>query len=168
MHEADGRPVDPAMRYRLDPEQGPLRVLSERDGEDRNWLVTGSALLALAADEMPAPGELASLRWLARVLSHHLGPQGLRPGNCSGIWRGWGRVDNGETGTRVRFQNKCTLILFPGRDWTRSAQSSSVVISFPPERMIKQINNSFSTWIFWCKRIHGSRLSFRLLCSVIK
>jgi len=79
MHEADGRPVDPAMRYRLDPEQGPLRVLSERDGEDRNRLVTGSALLALAADEMPASGELAGLRLALRgVLSHHLGPQGLR------------------------------------------------------------------------------------------
>ena len=70
---------DGAVVYRLDPEQGPLRVLSERDGEDRNRLVTGSALLALAADEMPASGELAGLRLALRgVLSHHLGPQGLR------------------------------------------------------------------------------------------
>ena len=78
-HEADGRPLDPAMRYRLDPEQGPLRVLSEPDGEDRQRAATGSALLALARDAMPAAGELAGLRLALRgVLAHHLGPQGLR------------------------------------------------------------------------------------------
>ncbi|WMJ70087.1 DNA repair protein RecO [Stenotrophomonas sp. 24(2023)] len=73
----DGQPVDPAARYALDPEEGPRRLLSEREGE-RRTSATGSALLALAADEEPDAADLASLRLPMRhVLAHHLGPRGL-------------------------------------------------------------------------------------------
>lgn len=72
-------PLDPAARYRVDPEQGPQRVLSDRGHGDRSEAATGRALLALAADTMPASDELASLRRAMRsVLAHHLGPRGLR------------------------------------------------------------------------------------------
>lgn len=30
---ADGQPIDPAARYRLDPQEGPLRLLSERNAQ---------------------------------------------------------------------------------------------------------------------------------------
>lgn len=76
--DGEGGSVDPAARYRLDPEQGPRRVLGERAGE-RRTLATGSALLALAADRMPGPQDVASLRLPMRaVLLHHLGGRGLR------------------------------------------------------------------------------------------
>lgn len=75
---ADGEPIDPAARYRLDPLQGPLRLLSERNNEWRT-LATGSALLALAADEQPDSSDVASLRLQMRaVLLHHLGGRGLK------------------------------------------------------------------------------------------
>jgi DNA repair protein RecO (recombination protein O) len=77
--EGDGAPIDPAARYRLDPEHGPRRVLSDRGGADRSSAATGSALLALAADQQPDAPDLASLRLpLRAVLSHHLGPRGLK------------------------------------------------------------------------------------------
>jgi DNA repair protein RecO (recombination protein O) len=70
--------IDPAARYRLDPEHGPRRVLSERAGERRDS-ATGAALLALAADAMPAFEDLASLRLpLRAVLLHHLGGRPLK------------------------------------------------------------------------------------------
>ncbi|RZA16022.1 MAG: DNA repair protein RecO [Lysobacteraceae bacterium] len=76
--DGDGAPIDPAARYRLDPEQGPRRQLGERPGERRET-ATGSALLALAADSMPANDDLASLRLSLRaVLLHHLGGRGLK------------------------------------------------------------------------------------------
>jgi DNA repair protein RecO (recombination protein O) len=75
---SDGQPIDPAARYALDPQEGPQRLLSERGGE-RSAAATGSALLALAADEEPGPADLASLRLpMRRVLAHHLGPRGLK------------------------------------------------------------------------------------------
>ncbi|KAG0927969.1 hypothetical protein G6F31_017865 [Rhizopus arrhizus] len=75
---SDGQPVDPAARYALDPQEGPQRLLSERSGE-RQAAATGSALLALAADEEPDAADLASLRLpMRRVLAHHLGPRGLK------------------------------------------------------------------------------------------
>jgi DNA repair protein RecO (recombination protein O) len=49
---SDGQPIDPAARYELDPQEGAQRLLSERGGE-RRAAATGSALLALAADEEP-------------------------------------------------------------------------------------------------------------------
>ena len=76
--DGDGVEVDPAARYRIDPEQGPRRVLSERAGERRET-ATGSALLALAADVMPDVDDIASLRLpLRAVLLHHLGGRGLK------------------------------------------------------------------------------------------
>lgn len=77
-HDVDGAPIDPAARYRLDPENGPCRLRSARGGEWRE-AATGRALLALAADVLPAPDDLASLRLpLRAVLLHHLGGRGLK------------------------------------------------------------------------------------------
>lgn len=76
--EADGVAVDPAARYRLDPEEGPRRLYSERAGERRDT-ATGRALLALADDVLPDADDLASLRLPLRgVLLHHLGGRGLK------------------------------------------------------------------------------------------
>ncbi|MEZ0470569.1 DNA repair protein RecO [Luteimonas salinilitoris] len=77
--DGDGVPVDPAARYLLDAEHGPRRLLGERDGGERGRTATGRALLALAADTMPGPDDLAGLRRSLRtVLAHHLGPRGLK------------------------------------------------------------------------------------------
>lgn len=77
--DADGVAIDPAARYRLDPEQGARRLLSDRGHGDRSSAATGRALLALAHDQAPAAEDLASLRRAMReVLSHHLGPRGLK------------------------------------------------------------------------------------------
>lgn len=77
---ADGEQVEPVQKYRLDPELGP--VLETR------WIadsVSGEALLALAADQMPAAQRLAELRRAMRqVLEAHLGAGGLRS---------WGLLD---------------------------------------------------------------------------
>lgn len=76
--EGGERDVDPAARYRLDPEEGPRRLLSERAGERRD-AATGRALLALAADVQPDGEDLSSLRLpLRAVLLHHLGGRGLK------------------------------------------------------------------------------------------
>ncbi|PPJ42381.1 MULTISPECIES: DNA repair protein RecO [unclassified Pseudoxanthomonas] len=77
--DAEGDAIDPAARYRLDPEQGPRRLLSDRGHEERSRAATGLALLALASDTRPSADDLASLRLpLRAVLSHHLGPRGLK------------------------------------------------------------------------------------------
>ncbi len=77
--DSDGAAIDPAARYRLDPEQGPRRLLSDRGHGDRSSAATGRALLALASDQAPEVEDLASLRRAMRaVLSHHLGPRGLK------------------------------------------------------------------------------------------
>lgn len=77
--DGDGNAIDPAARYRLDPEHGPRRLLSDRGREDRAEAATGRALLALAADREPDGGDLAGLRRVLRaVLLHHLGGRGLR------------------------------------------------------------------------------------------
>lgn len=76
--DGDGNGIDPAARYRLDPELGPRRLLSERAGNRRD-AATGRALLALAADLQPDSEDLASLRLpLRTVLLHHLGGRGLK------------------------------------------------------------------------------------------
>lgn len=79
-HEGDGDPVDPAARYRLDPEHGPRRVLSERvDAAGRGQTATGRALLALANDDMPDAADLQGLRRVLRTLiAHYLGGRGLK------------------------------------------------------------------------------------------
>lgn len=77
--DGDGTVIDPAARYRLDPEHGPRRLLSDRGHEDRRSAATGRALLALAADTMPADDDLASLRRPIReLLGYYLGPRGLK------------------------------------------------------------------------------------------
>ncbi len=77
--DGDGEAIDPAARYRLDPEHGPRRLLSDRGQGERSQAPTGRALLALASDEQPQPADLASLRLALRaVLAHHLGPRGLK------------------------------------------------------------------------------------------
>lgn len=77
--DGDGEPIDPAARYRLDPEHGPRRLLSDRGHGERATAATGRALLALAGGEAPPPEDVASLRLPLRgVLSHHLGPRGLK------------------------------------------------------------------------------------------
>lgn len=75
--DGDGNPIDPAARYRLDPEHGPRRVLSERSGDARG--ASGRGLLALAADAEPVPEDMPGLRQAMRtVLAHHLGGRGLK------------------------------------------------------------------------------------------
>jgi len=71
---ADGGALDPAARYRLDPEHGAWRDRSHAPDSLR-----GSALLALANDRLPPPEELAELRrGLRAVLAHHLGARPLK------------------------------------------------------------------------------------------
>ena len=77
--DGDGIDIDPAARYRLDPEHGPRRLFSDRGHDERSTAATGRALLAMASDQMPNAEDLASLRLAFRsVLSHHLGARGLK------------------------------------------------------------------------------------------
>jgi DNA repair protein RecO (recombination protein O) len=83
--DGDGVAIDPAARYRIDPEHGPRRLLSDRGHGDRSDAATGRALLALADDDgIPGVGaldsdDLAGLRRALRpVLAHHLGGRGLK------------------------------------------------------------------------------------------
>ena len=79
-HDGDGEPIDPAARYRLEPEHGPRRLQRDTGAGDRNAAATGDSLLALAADgASPDVAGLAGLRRALRsVLAHHLGPRGLK------------------------------------------------------------------------------------------
>lgn len=75
--DGDGASIDPAARYRLDPEHGARRVRSERSGDARG--ASGRGLLALAGDTPPEADDLAGLRHALRgVLAHHLGARGLK------------------------------------------------------------------------------------------
>ena len=70
----DGAPLDPAARYLLDAERGPLR-----DHRHARGSVSGAALLALASDRVPPPAQLAELRGALRgVLQGHLGGAPLK------------------------------------------------------------------------------------------
>jgi DNA repair protein RecO (recombination protein O) len=70
----DGERIDPAGRYRLDAELGPVRDRAHDAGS-----TSGAALLALAEDRLPPPEQLAELRSAMRgVLQVHLGPQKLK------------------------------------------------------------------------------------------
>jgi len=72
--DATGEPVDPAARYRLDPEDGALR---DR-GAARAGTLRGATLLAFAEGERPDAEGLRELRdGLRGLLAHHLGPRGL-------------------------------------------------------------------------------------------
>lgn len=76
--EGSGDPIDPAARYRIDPEHGPRRLDGAGSGDWRSG-ATGLALLALAAETPPPAHDLASLRLpLRAVLLHHLGGRGLK------------------------------------------------------------------------------------------
>lgn len=76
--DADGQPIDPAARYRLDPEHGLRRLLSDRGHADRSDAPAGRALIALAEDVQPPAEDLPALRRaMRRVIQHHLGPRGL-------------------------------------------------------------------------------------------
>lgn len=78
-HDADGEPIDPAARYRLDPQQGARRLLSDRGAGERNAAATGRVLLALARNLSPEAADLPGLRLsLREVLLHHLGGRGLK------------------------------------------------------------------------------------------
>lgn len=69
-----GERLDPAARYRLDPQQGPVRDIQHRPGT-----LTGAALLALAEDRQPPLEQLAELRLgLRGILSAHLGGAALK------------------------------------------------------------------------------------------
>ena len=79
--DGDGEAIDPAARYRIDPEHGPRRLLSDRGHGDRSDAATGRALLLLAeaGDTPPGGDDLAGLRrTLRRVLAHHLGGRPLK------------------------------------------------------------------------------------------
>ncbi|HET6434429.1 MAG TPA: DNA repair protein RecO C-terminal domain-containing protein, partial [Xanthomonadaceae bacterium] len=83
--DGDGAPIDPAARYRLDPEHGARRLLSDRGQDERSAAATGRALLALARDEAPPAEDLAGLRRALRaVLAHHLGGRGLKSWDMMG------------------------------------------------------------------------------------
>jgi DNA repair protein RecO (recombination protein O) len=85
--DGDGDPIDPAARYRIDPEHGPRRLLSDRGHDDRSDAATGRALLLLAIADEAAPGseDLAGLRRaLRRVLAHHLGGRPLKSWDLMG------------------------------------------------------------------------------------
>lgn len=72
--DSEGRPIEMAGCYRLDPQQGP--ILMRRPSAET---LSGAALQALVADAIPAPALLAELRPALRaVLASHLGPAGLR------------------------------------------------------------------------------------------
>lgn len=78
-YDGDGNAIEPAARYRLDPEHGPRRLQRDGDAANRSTAATGHALLALAADIAPEAADMASLRRAMRaVLVHHLGPRGLK------------------------------------------------------------------------------------------
>lgn len=77
-HDGDGAAIDPAARYRLDPEHGARRVLSDRGHGDRSSAATGRGLIALAEDRSPDVDDLPGLRRALReVLAHYLGARGL-------------------------------------------------------------------------------------------
>jgi DNA repair protein RecO (recombination protein O) len=80
--DGDGDAIDPAARYRLDPEHGPRRVLGEATNagrEGRADTATGRALLDLAVDREPCAEDMPGLRRAIRaLLLHHLGGRGLK------------------------------------------------------------------------------------------
>ena len=91
---ADGEALDPAARYRIDPEHGPWRDRSHAPDSLR-----GSALLALADDRAPAAEELAELRrGLRAVLAHHLGGKPLKAWSLMGEVARLGRSVRGGEG----------------------------------------------------------------------
>lgn len=80
--DGDGEPLDPAARYRIEPEHGPRRVRETRPG-GRD--ASGRGLLALAADTLPEGDDMAGLRRALReALAHHLGGRPLKSWDLMG------------------------------------------------------------------------------------
>lgn len=78
-NDADGQAVDPAARYRIDPDGGLRRVGQLGDSRERQRHPTGRVLLALAGDGQPDEDDLPALRRAMReLLMRHLGGRGLR------------------------------------------------------------------------------------------
>lgn len=76
--DGEGAPLDPAARYRIEPEHGPLRVRERRSG-DRAAEATGRGLLALAGDTLPERDDMPGLRRVLReALLQQLGGRGLK------------------------------------------------------------------------------------------
>jgi DNA repair protein RecO (recombination protein O) len=79
-----GAPVQAGLRYVYAPERGPLRWQAQSDGA----ALRGSALLALARDQMPDAQDLRDLRRLLRALiSAHLGGRDLASWSLAGLAR---------------------------------------------------------------------------------
>ena len=77
-HDTDGHAVDPATRYRIDPDGGLRRVGQLGDSRERQRHPTGRVLLALAGDGQPDEDDLPALRRAMReLLMRHLGGRGL-------------------------------------------------------------------------------------------
>jgi DNA repair protein RecO (recombination protein O) len=92
--DGEGAAIDPAARYRLEPEHGPRRLLLDRGQADRRHAATGRALLALGQDRVPPDEDLSSLRLpLREVISHHLGPRGLKSWEMLAEMARVGRMD---------------------------------------------------------------------------
>lgn len=78
-HDADGHAIDPAARYRIDPDGGLLRIGQSKGNDDQRRHPTGRVLLALAGDGQPDEDDLPALRRAMReLLMRHLGGRGLR------------------------------------------------------------------------------------------
>lgn len=65
---AGGAPIDPAAHYTYDPERGPVRVA---EGQSAPLIVSGRALVDLAADDYSNAGSLAQIKQLMRFLINH-------------------------------------------------------------------------------------------------
>ena len=82
--DGDGAPLDPAARYRIEPDHGPRRVRELRPGE-RAGDATGRGLLALAADTLPEREDMPGLRRALReALTHQLGGRPLKSWDLMG------------------------------------------------------------------------------------
>lgn len=91
---ASGEVLDPAARYRIDPEHGPWRDRSHAPDSLR-----GSALLALAKDQCPHVEELIELRrGLRAVFAHHLGDRPLKTWSLMAEIARVGRSERGAEG----------------------------------------------------------------------
>lgn len=90
--DGDGEPLDPAARYRIEPEHGPRRIRDWGAG-GRMEGATGRGLLALAADRLPEPEDMGGLRRVLReAVSHQLGGRGLKSWELMGEL---GRISGG-------------------------------------------------------------------------
>lgn len=91
-HDSAGGVLDPAGRYRLDPEHGALRVADSAALARGD--IRGAALLALDDDALPRDDYLREQRLaLRQLIAHHLGPRPLRSWGLLGEFAGLVRDD---------------------------------------------------------------------------